>query len=348
VCASGLIATNLFADNLENVSSGNWSAQPDWYYPQTTQPYGALGWDPTYATSGTTNLWGEDTANRSDHSIAMSRSVAIPAGRSAYLRFNHAYGFDDDANGAYDGGVVEYSTNGGATYSDAGALLTDNGYSGEIDAGFSDSALNSPLAGRQGFVRESNGYVSTRATIGALGGQSVRFRFRIGTDATLGDLYGWFVDDIRIYTCAPPAPPDGDGDGVPDASDACPAVGASTPNGCPTPAVLPIGAPAVSGVVVTPAVTLKSAKLTACRVRGKGRRARLRCSFKRFGAVKKVSVKVTRKGRVITRGSGKLTRRGVLSIKPRKKLRKGRYRLTLKLTGTGGSTRTLRAKLRVR
>ena len=38
----------------------------------------------------------------------MTRSVAIPAGATAYLRFNHAYGFEDDATGAYDGGIVEY------------------------------------------------------------------------------------------------------------------------------------------------------------------------------------------------------------------------------------------------
>ncbi len=31
-------------------------------------------------------------------------------------------------------------------------------------------------------------------------GQNIRFRFRIGADSTIND-YGWFIDDVRIYTC---------------------------------------------------------------------------------------------------------------------------------------------------
>jgi bacillopeptidase F (M6 metalloprotease family) len=174
-----------------------------WFYPQNTNPYGV---DFTYATSGTTNFWGYDQPTTGDYSLAMTRSVLVPSGSAAYLRFNHAYGFEDGSANAYDGGVLEYSTNGGATWSDAGSLLTNNGYNGTIAAGFGN-----PLAGRGAYVRESNGYISSRASLSSLAGQSVRFRFRIGTDANADD-YGWFVDDIRIYTCdgsgiAPPGAP---------------------------------------------------------------------------------------------------------------------------------------------
>ena len=56
----------------------------------------------------------------------MTRSVAIPAGATtAYLRFDHAYGFEDNGATAYDGGVLEISTNGGGSFTDIGALLTD-------------------------------------------------------------------------------------------------------------------------------------------------------------------------------------------------------------------------------
>jgi cysteine-rich repeat protein len=37
--------------------------------------------------------------------------------------------------------------------------------------------------------------------LASLAGQSVRFRFRIGSDSCCDD-YGWFIDDVRIYTCA--------------------------------------------------------------------------------------------------------------------------------------------------
>jgi bacillolysin len=351
VCASGFVPTSLFSDDLENTASGNWSAGDDWYYPQNPNPY--VGWDPTYATSGTENLWGDDPyAVAGTSSISMTRSVAIPAGSTAYLRFNHAFGFGDFQSTAYDGGVLEISTNNGASYSDIGPLLTDVGYTGTITDDY-----DNPLGGRPAFVQESNGYRSSRATLSSLAGQSVRFRFTTGW-LSGGGGRGWFVDDVSVYTCSPPPPPDADGDGVPDASDACPAVAAATANGCP-PAppggggggggATPGGSGGTLGsTTLKPAVTLKSAGLRSCKVKGKGRRLRLRCTFTGFGAVKKVSLKVTRKGRTVARGSGKPTAKGVLSITPRKKLRRGSYEVTIKLTGAGGSTRTLKAKLKVR
>jgi hypothetical protein len=213
VCQTGQ-PINLYFDDLENTASGNWTLQTGsranrWFYPQNPNPY----FDATYATSGTTNIWGYDQPAAAEFSIAMTGSVAVPAGSEAYLRFNHAYGFED-GDVAYDGGVLEYSTDAGASYADAGALLVDGGYNGTIANGHGN-----PLSGRRAFVRENNGYRSTRADLSSLGGQSIRFRGRIGTDTGVGD-YGWFVDDVRIYTCGPP-PADTDGDGVTDADDNC-------------------------------------------------------------------------------------------------------------------------------
>jgi hypothetical protein len=233
VCPTGQSPQDLFVDDLENTSSGNWVLQTsagsnEWYYPQSSNPY---GFDATYATSGTTNFWGYDRSATADYSITMTGSVIVPAG-SAYLRFDHAYGFEDGAD-AYDGGVLEYSTNAGATWDDAGPLLADNPYSGTIFSGFGN-----PLGGRSGFVRESNGYISTRAALGPLFGQSVRFRFRIGTDSLVDD-YGWFVDDIRIYRCGtgPNNPPGAEAGGPLALSEGGPlqlsGSGSSDPDGDP-------------------------------------------------------------------------------------------------------------------
>jgi Zn-dependent metalloprotease len=207
VCASG-VPTNLFFDDLENPASGNWAASAAvganaWYYPQNPNPYNAIGFDATWATSGTKNFWGDDFDDLADTSIAQTASVALPAGTS-YMRFDHAYLFESDGVDDYDGGVVEYSTNGGATWNDAGPLIGEGGYDGTLDTGFGN-----PLAGRQAFTGDSAGYGSTRLNLGSLAGQSVRFRFRMGIDESVGDL-GWFIDDIRVYTCAsaPGAPTD--------------------------------------------------------------------------------------------------------------------------------------------
>lgn len=199
VCPAGQFPAVIFQDNIENAASGLWTKQNIvgatnvWSYPQTPNP---VNFDVRYATSGNNSMWGYNSGSLRDSAIRMSASRAIPAG--AFLRFNHAFGFEDDGGGAYDGGVVEYSTDGGGSWNDAGGLFDSNGYTGSIFNGY-----DNPLRGRSAFVRESNGYISSRANLNPLAGQNVMFRFRIGTDTGYDD-YGWFVDDVQIYTCKTP------------------------------------------------------------------------------------------------------------------------------------------------
>ncbi|MEX2546864.1 MAG: M4 family metallopeptidase [Chloroflexota bacterium] len=200
LCTSGTL-TNTWFDDLENSASGNWTSavvtgsRNVWYYPQNPNPYVATGWDPTYATSGTTNFWGDDIGSVSDSAIRMTNPVTIPTG--GFLHFRHAYFLE----AGWDGGVVEYQVGGGA-WSDASALQPVNGYNGTVPV----SQYGNPLGGRSVFTGESHGYISTRYGLSSLAGQSVRFRFRIGTDSFIGD-WGWFLDDIRIYSCGDTTPP---------------------------------------------------------------------------------------------------------------------------------------------
>jgi bacillolysin len=144
-----------------------------------------------YAHSGLESLYGNDyPAAATDTFAAMSWSVALPT--NAKLHFSHAFGFE---NSGYDGGVLEYSTNGGGSWNDAGSLMEVNGYRGTLK-----STSGNPLGGRSAFVGQSHGYISTRLNLGSLAGQGVRFRFRMGLDSTIYD-WGWWVDDVRIYTC---------------------------------------------------------------------------------------------------------------------------------------------------
>jgi bacillolysin len=197
VCATGYGPMNSFFDNLENTASGNWTTSATvgsnaWFYPQNPN---TIGIDATYATSGKRNFWGYDKPAVADYSIAMAKTITVPTG--GFLHFRHAFGFEDDPSGNYDGGIVQYSTNGGGSWTNAGALFTHNGYNGTIFSGFGN-----PLAGTTGFVRESNGYISSRVNLNSLAAQGIRFRFRIGTDSSADD-FGWFIDDVRIYRCLP-------------------------------------------------------------------------------------------------------------------------------------------------
>ena len=142
-----------------------------------------------YASSGVRHLNIKGSPDKTDSVAAMSAGVTIPP--SAYLHFKHAF----DLESSYDGGVLEYSTDGGSTWNDAGPLF-DSGqnYTGTLNSG-------STLGGRAAFTGSSHGYVSSRYNLASLAGKNLRFRFRQAGDSVIAST-GWNVDDVRVYTCA--------------------------------------------------------------------------------------------------------------------------------------------------
>ncbi len=186
----------LFSDDLEDPDSGNWV---------TGSLSGGNYWDLVdfYAASGQNSYWGYDCGDVADYYVAMTFDVALPADRDACLYFRHSYEFDADWTEYYDGGVVEFSTDGGGSWQPMGCYFAYNGYSGEISMYY-----DNPLWGNQAFVGRSDGFISSRLDIGPLAGENIRFRFRIGSDSSV-DCLGWFIDDIMIYSIGPDTTPPG-------------------------------------------------------------------------------------------------------------------------------------------
>ena len=58
-------------------------------------------------------------------------------------------------------------------------MINFNGYDGNLAPA---ASFGNPLGGRPAFAGESAGYIGTTVNLSSLAGQSVRFRFRIGTD----------------------------------------------------------------------------------------------------------------------------------------------------------------------
>ncbi len=189
VSSTGLTST-LFSDDMEDTASGRWASA-------ALVGTDTWGYASGYATGGQISLWGYNNYEVGDCYVTMTSSVALPAQSQPFLHFEHAYEFDSYSGYYYDGGVVEYSTNSGSTWRDASALFIENGYTGVIGTGY-----DNPLGGRNAFVGCSNGYGSSLLGLSSLAGQSVRFRFRIGTDTEMDSL-GWFIDDVQIYTEVP-------------------------------------------------------------------------------------------------------------------------------------------------
>lgn len=211
VCDEGAQPSYTFYDNLEHPKVGNWVKSrriggSDWFYPQNPNPFGL---DLHYAKSGTTHLFADDPEAKADFAITTARAVVPTA--TSYLRFDHSHVFDYnyDTNLGVDSGVVEYSIDGGTTFSRL-QPESGEGYGPVADA---TAGNNSAIHG-SAFVGDSHGYVSTRFFLGDLAGQSVKIRFRLASDSRFGD-FGWFVDDVRVYDCAagniaptgPPPPP---------------------------------------------------------------------------------------------------------------------------------------------
>ena len=110
------------------------------------------------------------------------------------ITFDHRYSFETNGGVApfFDGGVIEISRN-GAPFVDINTFVNP-GYGGTLFTG-----SGNPLSGRQAFVGQSAGFPARTTLTLNLGttfaGETVRIRFRIGTDEAVGD-FGWELDNL--------------------------------------------------------------------------------------------------------------------------------------------------------
>lgn len=128
-----------------------------------------------------------------DPNKALDDRLATPdhdilAGGASTLEFWHW----EELEPLTSGGVVEISADGGSSWTDLGAQLTEGVY---------DQALagDGPLAGRQAWVGHSGGWRRSVADLSPWAGQTVRFRFRLGADSKKPGT-GWWIDDVTVST----------------------------------------------------------------------------------------------------------------------------------------------------
>lgn len=158
---------------------------------------GVNGW--THDAGAGTDDWQQKTdySHSATHSWQGSGLTALkdirlytPAmgiGATSTMRFWHRYELEN----GWDGGVLEISTNGGGTWADLGAVMTQNGY---------DRALNSssnPIGGRQAWSGTMTSWEEVVVDLSSFGPNTIQVRFRIGTDSSLASN-GWWIDDVSI------------------------------------------------------------------------------------------------------------------------------------------------------
>ncbi|MBA3631302.1 MAG: VCBS repeat-containing protein [Acidobacteria bacterium] len=137
-------------------------------------------------------------------SALVSPAVSIQ-GTDSQISFKNFF----NTEAGFDGMVLEYTTNGGATWTDViagGGSFVSGGYNVTISSGFS-----SPIAGRRAWSGDSSGYIDTVVNLPAsLSGQTVQFRWLMGSDASVGGV-GVRIDNVQVFgvrvcnTCGPGA-----------------------------------------------------------------------------------------------------------------------------------------------
>jgi uncharacterized membrane protein len=169
---------------------------------------GAPGW----SSSGTGNTWALSTqrahsglysykavasSSVSDQRL-VSPPVALPTGQAPLtLQFWNYQSIESrSAGGCWDGAILEVSSNDGTTwnYVPTSQMLTDP-YDGLIQSGYSN-----PLAGFNGWCGDPQDWLNSIVDIDQYAGETVRFRFRLGTDSLIG-REGWYIDDVVVRSC---------------------------------------------------------------------------------------------------------------------------------------------------
>jgi lysyl endopeptidase len=189
-CGPGTVANVLYDYGFESGASG-------WTSGGTGNTWALVTTNPH---SGANHYRGLGSSSVSDQRL-ISPAVALPAGENpVVLKFWHTPNLEASGTTAcFDGGILEVSTNGGATWTQVpNASLLAGGYRGAISSSYSN-----PLAGLQGWCG-SSAYINTIADLSAYAGQTAQFRMRLGTDTSVS-APGWDVDDVMVQSCVPAA-----------------------------------------------------------------------------------------------------------------------------------------------
>lgn len=182
-------------------ASEDFELPPPWFAETSLDGVSAGVWSvgPSRLGGSSHALRGVGAGSITDTAVELPEVVAS-ASDPLVLSFVHRYELEAEPGTFWDGGVIELSTDGGASWEDVSTYVT-TGYDGTL----TDRADN-PLSFREAYSGQNPSHPDADAVRldfdTALAGEAVRFRFRIGTDQASGTT-GWEIDDLRVEGGAP-------------------------------------------------------------------------------------------------------------------------------------------------
>lgn len=143
--------------------------------------------------SGARGLQGIGPTTTSDQRIETPAITVPAAGGATTLVFWQQHDLEPrDASRCYDGGFLEVSANGGA-FAAINAGISNPPYDGPLQSG-NPAAPQAAWCGTRAYIR-------TAVDLAPYAGQSVRFRFRLTSDASVNRPNGWMVDNVAVQQC---------------------------------------------------------------------------------------------------------------------------------------------------
>lgn len=136
-----------------------------------------------------------------------SPAITLPAGAQLpRASFQHLVATEP----GFDGGNLSVSVNGGAWQLVPASAISFNRYNAALASAAAGNT--NPLAGQPAWTGTDGGSVGgswgrTDVNLGALAspGNSIRLRWNLGTDGC-GGSFGWYLDDVNVYSCTPSSP----------------------------------------------------------------------------------------------------------------------------------------------
>jgi uncharacterized repeat protein (TIGR01451 family) len=147
---------------------------------------GAINWveTTTRSHSNSHSWYARDEGSPTDFTLTSGNLLLDTI---STLSFWHYF----DTESAYDGAVVEISTDGGISWSDLGEFMTQNPYNNTLDP------FSTGIGNRKAFSGSSGGFIQTIISLTGFAGTTAQIRFRFTSDMVVGSD-GWYIDDIVL------------------------------------------------------------------------------------------------------------------------------------------------------